>query len=80
MKVLGTILIIGVIGFILTILIKADIERGEWLSAHCQKIGEVAGSTGFGPAMSSNGTMGFATIYTPGKTGYQCDDGMQYWE
>lgn len=56
-------------------LIVVGVKRDKWLREHCYKIGEMSSSVGVGS--SSNGS---ATVITPGKTGYQCDDGKQYWE
>lgn len=51
--------------------IKADREWRRWADTHCKIIGKTSGSVGIG----SNGS----SVFVPGKTGYQCDDGMTYW-
>lgn len=53
-------------------LVYMSIERGKWLDAHCTIIGSVSGFS----SIVSTGDV----VFTPGKTGYKCDDGKEYWE
>lgn len=55
----------------LAVIIYDDSHWNEWASAHCTKIGKYSGSLGVG----SDGK----TLYIPGKTGWRCDDGTEYW-
>lgn len=55
--------------------IVAEIEWQKWAAEHCTVIGHVAPSSGTG--IDANGNVTVVTI--PGKTGYRCDDGMEYW-
>lgn len=59
--------------------VYADNLQSKWLAQHCQKIGEVSGSTGFTTTFT-NGKVGYGPVYIPGKTGYKCDDGVERWE
>ncbi len=55
-------------------------EAKEWnayKAAHnCKVVGKMDGSHGFGISTSGKGV----TTYTPGKTGWLCDDGITYWK
>lgn len=46
---------------------------------NCKVVGKISGSTGVGYGVTSNGSMGTVITSIPGKTGYQCDDGVTYW-
>lgn len=52
------------------------IDRQKWLNQHCKVIGEMSGDIGVGIGYKGDPVI----TYTPGKTGYKCDDGKQYWE
>lgn len=60
-------------------------EQHEWnafSAAHaCRVIGHMEGSTstGVGPSTGGNGGVAIVVTSIPGKIGYQCDDGQQYW-
>lgn len=79
----------GLIGLLLLsipFLIYASIqEQREWnrfaQAHHCQVIGHMEGSTGIGIGPSTGGNGGVAVVTTsePGKIGYRCDDGQEYW-
>lgn len=69
---------VGIFGMLFLFLIKGAIERQHWLDKHCKVIGEMSGSTSIGYAFTGKG--GMVVTSSPGKTGYQCDDGKQYWE
>ncbi len=60
--------------------LKDGAKRNEWLATHCKVIGEISGDVGTGFGRTSSGSFGTVTTYTPGKTGYQCDDNKTYWE
>lgn len=55
--------------------IVAEIKWQRWAAEHCTVIGRIAPSSGTG--LDANGDVTVVTI--PGKTGYRCDDGMEYW-
>jgi hypothetical protein len=78
LKTVGFVLIsIIVVGFFI-FLLKLSFDRVQWLDEHCHQIGLMSGSIGFGPASGKDS--GMSTVFIPGKTGYQCDNGMTYWE
>lgn len=62
-------------------------EDREWeafkASQSCKIIAQVSGSTGtgFGTTIGTNGQVGFGPVVVsvPGKTGWQCADGVTYW-
>lgn len=52
----------------------------EFVRAHdCKKVGEISGSTSTGYGITATGQAGMVSTYTPGKTGYSCNDGVTYW-
>lgn len=55
--------------------IYGDMRWQQWANQHCKVIGEVSPSSGIG--FTTNGKM--TTVFVPGKTGYACDNGQQYW-
>lgn len=60
--------------------VKAGNQRAVWLNEHCVKIGEISGSTSIGTGVGTNGSVAVVPVFTSGKTGYKCDDGLEYWE
>lgn len=74
-----TLVVLAIVGLI-SLFVYAGLNRQAWLDAHCEIIGKVSGSTGIGPTVSSSGKVGVGTVFISGKTGYKCDDGMEYWE
>lgn len=74
------ILFIGLLGWLFVELLKEEQRRHEWLSAHCKIIGKMSGSLGNSVGVGSDGSPTIGIVSIPGKTGYQCDDGKQYWE
>ena len=69
-----------VVGFVLVLgyAIKSEADWQAWADEHCTVIGKTSSSTGVGPAMTGAGS-GVSVVVIPGKTGYRCDDGMEYW-
>lgn len=59
--------------------IKSEKAWHAYADTHCKVIGEVSASTGVGTVIGSDGKVGMGTVYVPGKTGYRCDDGKDYW-
>ena len=59
--------------------VREEMRWNEWAAQHCKVIGSVSPSTGYGTTITSGGKVGFGPVYVPGKTGYKCDDGMEYW-
>lgn len=55
-------------------------QRQKWLEQNCKIIGEMSSSSSVGIGTSSNGSLAMVPVFIPGKTGYQCNDGKQYWE
>ena len=45
----------------------------------CKKVGEISGTTSTGYGITTSGQGGMVTTYTPGKTGWTCNDGVTYW-
>ncbi|SFP92881.1 hypothetical protein SAMN03159489_02210 [Pseudomonas sp. NFPP07] len=58
-------------------------ENRQWKAfaqAHeCKKIEEISGTTSTGYGFTSSGQGAMVTTYTPGKTGWACNDGVTYW-
>ena len=80
-KTIITLVVLVFIG-LLVFVGYVEIERQKWLDEHCQVIGEVSSSVGTAVTYTGgkNGGVGVGPVFIPGKTGYQCDDGKQYWE
>ena len=55
-------------------------ERKEWLNNNCVKIGSQSASSAPTTGFTTSGNMTFGSTYIPGKTGYKCNDGLEYWE
>ena len=55
-------------------------ERNKWLQENCKIIGKISSSSSIGFGVSSNGNPTIVPVTIDGKNGYQCNDGMQYWE
>jgi len=77
------VLVSGVVSSFLFIFFVAYLDAIIWnnfVEIHsCVIIGEVSGSSSFGYGITYNGKFGTVSTYTPGKTGYSCDDGVTYW-
>ncbi len=60
-------------------------EENQWYvfkEAHdCHIVGQTSGnvSTTVAPIIGGNGGVAMGTSYTPGKTGWKCNDGVTYW-
>jgi len=72
--------IIVITGILVFFAVKFGNERQVWLNEHCEVIGKVSGSSAPTTGFTSSGNMTFGSTYIPGKTGYKCDDGLEYWE
>ncbi len=79
MKYIIGIIVVILIGLTILSIIE-DKNRTEWLNHHCKEIGIMSGSSTTGVGVSGNGTVSVVPVFISGKTGYQCDDGKQYWE
>ena len=59
-------------------------EEREWDSfkvAHqCKVVAKVDGSSSTAIGFSTSGNMVVTPVYTPGKTGWLCDDGITYYK
>jgi hypothetical protein len=82
----GTIGFIGVIGCValLAVAIVGSLqEENEWTTFrsahHCKVVGKTAASTSVGVGIGADGKTSVVPIFTPGQTGYACDDGVTYW-
>lgn len=77
-------IIITLLGLLLVFVVffelKSSNERQVWLNEHCVKFAETSGSSVPTTGFSTSGNMTFGSAYIPGKTGYKCDDGIEYWE
>jgi hypothetical protein len=81
----GAVAFIGLLTALYIVVFIADAQ--EWtqfkIDHHCVEVGEMSGSVTAVPTTSvgSNGSVSFGvgTAYTPGKTGYHCDDDKTYW-
>lgn len=58
---------------------KEEKEFKEWASKNCKVIGYIQGKTRIGIGTGYNGYPSPVMVPESDKTGYQCDDGMQYW-
>jgi hypothetical protein len=63
-----------------TIQEQRDWETFSVLHA-CKVIGKMSGSsaTTVAPVIGGRGGVSVGSTWIPGKTGYQCDDGVTYW-
>lgn len=68
------------------LLIYATIkEQEEWdafrLAHNCKVVAKISGSTatGIAPVIGGNGGVAVTITSIPGKTGWQCDDGVTYY-
>jgi hypothetical protein len=55
--------------------VKDAMEWEAYAKEHCTVIGKMSGSWGSG--VGTDGKV--VSTYTAGKTGYKCDDGLEYW-
>ncbi len=69
----GGLILLVIIGMYLAI--RESIEWDAYAKEHCTVIGKMSGSWGSG--VGSDGKV--VSTWTPGKTGYKCDDGLEYW-
>ena len=47
---------------------------------NCKIVGKTKGTHSMGSGVNpATGKVGMVNIYTPGQTGYSCDDGATYW-
>lgn len=74
----GAIVVLVALGAFATVYDALEWDRFK-IAHNCKVIGEISGSTSVGVGISSNGSPSVVPVYTPGKTGYACDDGKQYW-
>lgn len=74
---------ITVVGILTLAIFGTIAESNEWdrfSKLHqCKDIGSISPSTSVGVGVGTNGGVSVVPVYTPGKTGYQCNDGKQYW-
>lgn len=73
--------LVALLGFVFYMAMADDKEWATFAAAHnCKVVGQISGSSttavGIAP---SNGAVTITPVYIPGKTGYQCDDGVTYW-
>lgn len=72
-----------IVGFIGLGVYAAVIEMGAWdkfKNEHdCKIVGEISGSSTVAIGVGSNGQVTTVPVFTPGKTGWQCNNGMTYW-
>ena len=58
-------------------------ENKKWLvykaEHECVVMGKIEASVGLGTGVTGNGSVATTTVVIPGKTGYRCNDGMEYW-
>lgn len=73
----------GLIGAVALIATLASSSDSQFLADHnCVKVGEIAPSvsTVVAPTLVGNTlTIVPTTVYTPGRTGWKCDDDKTYW-
>lgn len=68
------------IGATLSFLYYDETEWNRFAAQHdCKVIGKTSSSSSVGVGAGSNGGVSVVPIITPGKTGYACNDGKQYW-
>lgn len=70
-------------GLLVLAVVGTIAEASEWerfSKAHqCKVIGTISPSNSVGVGIGTNGGVSVVPVYIPGKTGYQCNDGKQYW-
>ena len=72
--------IVAVIGLIFYAAVQENREWEAFAAAHeCRVIGHMTGSSTSSIGVSSNGQTVVTPVYIPGKIGYACNDGLQYW-
>ncbi len=55
---------------------KEQVKWDAYAAVHCKVIGKMDGE--YANSLDGRGNVG--VVYVPGKTGYQCDDGLTYWK
>ena len=71
--------LVGLLAVSIVALVQAEAKWQTWAQAHCHVIGEISGSTYPTVGVNPKGGTGFGVGFVPGKTGYRCDDGKEYW-
>ncbi len=82
MIILAILGILVVLGFSLRESIRENERWNTFRVEHrCKIVGQMDGSTstGVAPVIGGKGGVGVVVVSTPGKTGWQCDDGVTYW-
>lgn len=69
----------GVMVLVVILAIREEIKWNDWAKIHCREIGEMSGDVFTTVGVSSNGSIVTGIGSTSSKTGYECDDGKQYW-
>jgi len=59
--------------------IRDQLRWDKYAAEHCRKIGEISGSSTVAVGSNGKGGITVSPVYIPGKTGWACDDGQQYW-
>jgi hypothetical protein len=76
-------LAIGLVVFLGLVIWAAIADEQQWrefaAKHECRVVGKIAASSSTGTAIGTNGQVSVVPIYNPGKTGYQCNDGVTYW-
>lgn len=81
-SVIGLI-IFSVIVFVMLAIYGAFASERQWNQFakinQCKEIGSITASSSLGVGIGTNGSVSVVPVFVPGKTGYQCNDGKQYW-
>ncbi|WP_084596120.1 ADP-ribosylglycohydrolase family protein [Pseudomonas massiliensis] len=76
-------MLLGVAAALVGLVWYLDAANERWKAFaeqhHCRKVGEVSPDVSTGVAVTMSGQLAHVTTFDPGKTGYQCDDGVTYW-
>lgn len=69
-----------IVAAIVALAIDDDNKWQRFVAQHdCKVFAEISSSSSLAVGFSSNGGSAVVPVYTPGKTGYRCNDGKEYW-
>lgn len=77
-------MVLGAIILLTGLLIFGSLaENKAWqkfkVEHNCKVVAKTSPTTGTGIGMTTNGNVATVVTTSPGKTGWECDDGVTYW-